>query len=156
MISKLRYSVRWVFFRVVAKYDWLIQAPVVSANQGIQDSLVFWIPHSGFQIPGIEFRNVYQWNLDSGFQSFVGSDSSSCIPDSKAEYSGFYLQEFPVFRNPLHGTRGSTLVTSGFPPNNFNAYFCKMVYWFQLLIGKPTLGLLTWAELLKAVKITQG
>ena len=77
-------------------------------------------------------------------------DSSSCIPDSKAEYSGFYLQEFPVFRNPLHGTRESTLVTSGFPPNNFNAYFCKMIYWFQLLIGKPTLGLLNWAELLKA------
>ena len=67
---------------------------------GIQDSLVFWIPHRGFRI-------LCQWNLDSGLQLLVGfripwavfrvpkpriPDSTrqiSRIPDSKYWISDF-------------------------------------------------------------------
>ena len=68
----------------------------------IQDSLGFWILRRGFRI-------LCQWNLDSGFQSFVGfripwavfqiskprmSDSTSKIfPES-----GFHKQKFHGFR----------------------------------------------------------
>ena len=38
----------------------------------IQDSLGFRIPRYEFRIPGTGFRILSQWNLDSGFQSFVG------------------------------------------------------------------------------------
>ena len=37
----------------------------VAQSKGIQDSLEFWIPGSGFRI-------LSQWNLDSGFQSLEG------------------------------------------------------------------------------------
>ena len=57
-----------------------------------------------FQIPGRWFRIAIlcQWNMDSGFQSLVGSvlDSLSCIPDSKAQDSGFHELNFPRFRIP--------------------------------------------------------
>ena len=38
----------------------------------IQNSLGFWIPRCGFWILGRGFRILFQWNLDSGFQSFAG------------------------------------------------------------------------------------
>ena len=40
--------------------------------KGIQGSLGFWLPYHGFRIPGIEFRILCQWSLNSGFQSLVG------------------------------------------------------------------------------------
>ena len=47
-----------------------------------------WISDSRYWIP-----YLWQWNLDSGFLQH-------CIPDSKAQDSGFHKQKFPVFRNP--------------------------------------------------------
>ena len=32
----------------------------------------FWIPHRGFRIPSTGLWILYQWNLNSGFQSLVG------------------------------------------------------------------------------------
>ena len=60
----------------------------LSPCKGIQDSLGFWIPN---RILGI------------GFQIFFSGtwipDSYSCIPDSKAQDSGFHMQKFPGCRN---------------------------------------------------------
>ena len=39
---------------------------------GIQDSLGLWIVRRKFRIPGTGHRILYPWNLDSGFQSWVG------------------------------------------------------------------------------------
>ena len=72
----------------------------------IQDSLGFWIPGHGFWNPGTGFQSVSEtWILDS----------SSCIPDSKSQDSGFHeqtspdsgfhKQKFPVFQNPDSLTR---------------------------------------------------
>ena len=44
----------------------------VAPSKGIQDSLGFWIPYHGFRIPGTIFRILYQWKLDSAFQSSAG------------------------------------------------------------------------------------
>ena len=37
--------------------------------KGIQDSFGFWIPRRGFWIPGTQYQNLCQWNLDARFQS---------------------------------------------------------------------------------------
>ena len=55
-----------------------------------------WIPDSSSWIP-----HPCQWDLDSGFWVPIVSgilDSLSCIPDSKAQDSGFHNQNFPVLR----------------------------------------------------------
>ena len=39
------------------------------------------------------------------------TDSLSCISNSKAQDSGFYKQNVPGFRNPLHGTSRMTETT---------------------------------------------
>ena len=44
----------------------------VATCKGLQDSLGFRIPRNEFRISGIGFRILSQWNVDSGFQSFVG------------------------------------------------------------------------------------
>ena len=38
----------------------------------IQDSLGFWILHYGLRIPASGFRILYEWKVDSGFQSLAG------------------------------------------------------------------------------------
>ena len=56
-------------------------------RKGIQDSLGLWIPHRGFRIPS------------TGLQTPIVSgipDSMSCIPNSKAQASGFHKQKFPL------------------------------------------------------------
>ena len=61
----------------------------------IQDSLGFWIPPHGFRISGTRFRSVL---VGLGFWISIVSgipDSLSCIPDSRAQDSGFYWQNFP-------------------------------------------------------------
>ena len=66
---------------------------------GIQDSLGFWIPRRGYpdsryQIPAFISETCI----------LIASeipDSFSCIPDSKAQDSGFYQQIFPGFLIPL-------------------------------------------------------
>ena len=81
---------------------------------GIQDSSGFWIPRHGFRI-----RNLFQWNLDPGFQLSVGfriptalfriprpripilHTKISKIPDTTCKNfqdSGYYMQKFPRFR----------------------------------------------------------
>ena len=55
----------------------------------IQDSLGFWIPRCGFQIPGTGFQYL---SVEIGFWIAIISgipDSLSCIPDSKNQESGF-------------------------------------------------------------------
>ena len=59
------------------------------------------IPDSRPLIPDCNSLSV-EHGPDSGFQSLVGSvlDSLSCIPDSKAQDSGFHELNFPRFRIP--------------------------------------------------------
>ena len=61
---------------------------------------------SGFHTVDSGFRILCQKNLDSGFQSLVGfqipiisgiPDSSCCIPDSKAQDSGFHSENLLDF-----------------------------------------------------------
>ena len=75
-------------------------------RKGIQDNLGFWITHRGFRIPSTGLRTP----IVSGIP-----DSMSCIPNSKAQVSGFHKQKFPLLtrcpkqnfpdsgiRNPLY------------------------------------------------------
>ena len=60
---------------------------------GIKDSHGFWIPRPGFRSLLVKF----------GFWIPNFSripDSLSCIPDSKAQDSGFHKKKFPGVRNP--------------------------------------------------------
>ena len=91
--------------------------------KGIQDSLRFWISRRGFWNPIAGFQIFFRgtWIPDSncycdseflqlysrfqgrGFRILIVSgilDSCSCIPDSKAQDSGFHKQRFPRFRIP--------------------------------------------------------
>ena len=61
---------------------------------GIQDSLGFWIPRRRLRIPGTRFQPL---SAELGFWIPVASeipDPFSCIPDSKAQDSGFNKQQF--------------------------------------------------------------
>ena len=44
-------------------------------------------------------KGIKEWNLDFGSSGIP--DSLSCVPDSKAQDSGFHEQNFPGFQNPL-------------------------------------------------------
>ena len=70
-------------FRVLRIHACLQPAP----RKGIQDSLGLWIPHRGFRIPSTGLRTP----IVSGIP-----DSMSCIPNSKAQASGFHKQKFPL------------------------------------------------------------
>ena len=79
----------------------------------IQDSRRFWTPHHGFQIPGIEFRILCQWSLNSGFQSLVGFQipwavfwipkpkildfTSKTLPDERIRISLHGATNYPSF-----------------------------------------------------------
>ena len=72
----------------------------ITPCKGIQDILGFWIPRCGFRIPGTGFQS---WSVELGFWIPIVSgipDSLGCIPDSKAQKSGFHKQKFHTFRNP--------------------------------------------------------
>ena len=84
--------------------------------KGIQDSLVFWIPRRGFQIPDTGFQplsvKVEFWiSIVSGIP-----DSLSCISDSKApENSRFRKHNFLGFRiQDSHPTGGESCTRRGF------------------------------------------
>ena len=53
---------------------WLIGPSINPIRQGIQCSLVFWIPLRGLRVPGTLYLipDLCHWNLDSRFQSSVG------------------------------------------------------------------------------------
>ena len=83
---------------------WVFQGTSIIAQfgfapcKGIQDSLGFWIPRHGFRIPGTGYRIFFSGTwipVVSGIP-----DSLGCIPDSKAQDSGFHRQTFPRFRIP--------------------------------------------------------
>jgi len=66
----------------------------------LKDSLGFWIPRPGFQIPGTGFLFLL---VKFGFWIPIFSRvlySLSCIPDFKAQDSGFHKKKFPGFLNP--------------------------------------------------------
>ena len=51
----------------------------------------------------MKLRYLRSFSVELGFRIPIISgipDSLSCIPDSKAQYSGFHKQKFPRFRNP--------------------------------------------------------
>ena len=66
---------------------------------------------SGFQLLGSR-----SYTVELGFRIPIVSgipDSHSCIPDSKAQDSGFYKQKFPRFR--ILRAKISRIPESGFP-----------------------------------------
>ena len=66
----------------------------------VKDSLGFWIPRPGFQIPGTGFRSLL---VKFGFLIPISNRvlyPLSCIPDSKAQDSRFHKKKFPGFWNP--------------------------------------------------------
>ena len=84
----------------------------------VQDSLGFWIPRCGFQIPNTcrRFRILCQRNLDSGFKIVGGIlDSLGWIADAvKAPDFGFHAKKCPVLRNPHSLANGEILIYSNF------------------------------------------
>ena len=96
----------------------------------VQDSLGFWIPLCGFQIPNTcgRFRILCQRNLDSGFK-IVGEslDSLGWIADAvKSQDFGFHEKKCPVFRNPHSLANGEILIYSNFFTS---ANFSLFPYW---------------------------
>ena len=55
-------------------------------------------------------KGIWEWNLDFGSRGIP--DSLSCIPDSKAQESGFHKQNFPWFQNPHFLTWGDEKIKS--------------------------------------------
>ena len=85
---------------------------LIAPCKGTQDSFGFWIPRCGFRNPGTKCQSL---SVELGFQIPVVSgipDTLRCIPDFKAQDSGFHKQnvkykdKFPGFqiRIPLRGT----------------------------------------------------
>lgn len=79
---------------------------MVSPSKEIQDSLsvdeIFGFHAVDSRLQPLDWI-LSQQNLDSGFQSLAEVRISlSCIPDSKAQDSGFHGQKFPGHRIPLH------------------------------------------------------
>ena len=80
--------------------------------KGIQDTLGFWIPRRGFRIPITGSRS---FSVELGFWIRIVSgilDSYTCIPNSKAQDSGFHKQKFPRFWIP--NAKISRISESGF------------------------------------------
>ena len=77
----------------------------ITTYKEIQDSLGFWIPRCEFRIPGTGFQFL---SVELEFWIPIVSgipDSLSCIPDSKAQDSGFHQKKFPdsEILIPLYG-----------------------------------------------------
>ena len=105
-------------------------------SKEIQDSLGFWILHRGFRIPSTWLWILYQWNLNSGFQSLVGfripwrvfGIPKPRISDSTTQFPGFQIHKnFPDsgIRIPLHGAKTMTSKKKTSPrtwivPKNWN------------------------------------
>ena len=84
--------------------------------KGIKDSSGFRIPRCGFRIPDSNYRIPDLSLAELGFRIPIVSgipDFYICIPDSKAQDSGFHQQKFPRFRIP-HG-KISRIKELGFP-----------------------------------------
>ena len=65
--------------------------PVIAlCTNGIQDSLGFWIPRCGFQIPGTGFQSLSVEPRDYDLFSL----GRTWIPDSKTQDSGIHKQKF--------------------------------------------------------------
>ena len=70
--------------------------PFWPVPKGIRDIHGFWIPHSGFRIRRAWFWILFQWRLDSGFQSQAGF----LEPYSGLQSPEFWIprHKFPRFR----------------------------------------------------------
>ena len=79
--------------------------------KGIRDIHGFWIPHSGFRIRRAWFWILFQWRLDSGFQSQAGF----LEPYSGLQSPEFWIprHKFPRFR--ITWAKISRILESGFP-----------------------------------------
>ena len=78
------------------KVSWLVQVPFLI----ICFAQCEGIPRHGFRILGTGFQSL---SVELGFWIPIASgisDSLSCIPDSKAQDSGFHMQIFPWFWIP--------------------------------------------------------
>ena len=74
-------------------------SPHVRESKTVLDS-GFHITDSGFRIPGPGFQSL---SVELGFRIPIASgiqDSLRCVPDSKAQDSGFHKHTFPGLRNP--------------------------------------------------------
>ena len=83
-------------------------------KRSLRDSRGFWTPCNGFQILGtvlLDFSLCQSLSLDSGFLSFVGSQSLG-FPIPRAKFFGFFDQDshaLPTHHSPHHfvpGPRG--------------------------------------------------
>ena len=90
-----------------------IQSPISPNEREYKTVFGFWIPHRGFRTPRTGLRILCQWNLDSGFQSLVGSGLLK--PCSRWQSPGFRIlqEKFPAFRIPQAEISRSP--ESGFP-----------------------------------------
>ena len=99
--SRVRFTFILVFFR----------RPFARCK-GIQDILEFWIPRHGFRIPDSRYWNPDSLSVELGFRIPIVSgipDSSSCIPDSQAQDSGFHSKFFhdsEFHKKKFRGLRG--------------------------------------------------
>ena len=133
----------------------------VAPSKGIQDSLGFWIPYHGFRISGTIFRILYQWKLDSAFQSSAGfripwqysviqspgfrtpQAKISCILDSASKIfsdSGIRisLNRNVGSRHPLETLKTLNPKTDQhqFSPNNINILSKNKVMRINMMITK--------------------
>ena len=104
----------------------------------VKDSLGFWIPRPGFQIPGTWF---WSFLVKFGFLIPIFSRvlySLNCIPDSKAQDSGFRRKNFRILesRFPWHGVRrgGACSQRPSFP-FFYDLWQCVEFYWLQAPLG---------------------
>ena len=71
--------------------------PVISlCTKGIQDSLGFWIPRCGFQIPGTGFQSLSVEQRDYDLFSL----GKTWIPDFNGYYDSGFLEQCSGFQNP--------------------------------------------------------
>ena len=79
----------------------------------IRESLGYWTPHCGFQIPGSGFRYPPQQIPDSksaAFHSLTDSRFLERDPLFQRQDSEFHKQIFPWFQSPDYFIHGATIV----------------------------------------------
>ena len=100
------------------KVSWLVEVPFLiicfAQCEGIQGSLGVWIPRHGFRILGTGFQSL---SVELAFWIPIANgipDPLSCIPDSKAQDSGFHMQIFRWFRIPDANFSGFQIPNANF------------------------------------------
>ena len=99
-------------------------AHIATCNR-ILDSLGFWIPHCGLQIPGTGFQSL---SVELGFWIPIISgipDSLSCIPDSKTQDFRFHKPNCPDSGFPYMGWDKINLQDCGNEVCSLAIFVCK-------------------------------